>query len=61
MGDVVQLKPAKSAQAPAPDNPFYYCQKCEGQSFRLFSSGEVLCGGCGARMRNLAVSEKARA
>ena len=60
-------KPAK-ARPPAPGadavpalraEPHYYCLRCDTDSFKLLSSGMVLCAHCGTRMRNLGVSEKA--
>jgi ribosomal protein L37AE/L43A len=37
--------------------PHFFCQRCESEQFKLFSSGEVHCDNCGARMRNLSVSD----
>ena len=39
--------------------PHYYCTKCEGVEFRIFSSGVIHCAtvGCGALMRNIGVVE----
>lgn len=50
---------APSGNAPAIDaQPHYYCLRCEADVFRLSASGTVHCTQCGARMRNLLVSEK---
>ena len=37
--------------------PHFFCQRCESEQFKLFSSGIVHCGHCGARMRNLSVTD----
>lgn len=71
MAHIVKLsdyrKPAK-ARPPAPGadavpalraEPHYYCLRCDTDSFKLLSSGIVHCAHCGARMRNLEVSERA--
>lgn len=70
MAHIVKLsdyrKPAK-ARPPAPGTdavpalraePHYYCLRCDTDSFKLLSSGIVHCAHCGARMRNLGVSER---
>jgi ribosomal protein L37AE/L43A len=37
--------------------PHFYCLRCEGDQFKLFSTGMVHCAHCGARMRNLSVAD----
>jgi ribosomal protein L37E len=54
--------PVAGADAAAPGHraePHYYCLRCDTDSFKLLSNGVVHCAHCGARMRNLGVSEKA--
>ena len=36
--------------------PEFYCLRCETNSFRLYASGVVHCGSCGAMMRNLFIT-----
>jgi len=66
MAHIVNLsdyrKPAKGVRAaPAASaeraEPHYYCLRCDTNAFKLASSGMVHCAHCGARMRNLLVSE----
>lgn len=48
-----------SGDASASDTePHYYCLRCESDAFKLAASGTVHCTQCGARMRNLLVSER---
>ena len=37
--------------------PHYFCTRCEGDRFKLFSSGVIHCAHCGALMRNITVAE----
>lgn len=58
-------RPARRASAtPAPvpvaagrPGPHYFCLRCNAETFKCFSTGIVHCAQCGARMRNLAISE----
>jgi DNA-directed RNA polymerase subunit RPC12/RpoP len=50
--------PRTPAGAPASAEPHYYCLRCESDAFRLSEGGTVHCVQCGARMRNLLVSER---
>jgi len=50
-------RPAPRA-APSDAEPHYYCLRCETDAFKLSEGGAVHCTQCGARMRNLLVSEK---
>jgi hypothetical protein len=34
----------------------FYCQRCDGEDFKLFATGTVNCAKCGSMMRNLLVS-----
>lgn len=51
----VRAAPAASVERA---EPHYYCLRCDTDAFKLASSGIVHCAHCGARMRNLLVSEK---
>lgn len=51
----VRAAPAASAERA---EPHYYCLRCDTDAFKLASSGIVHCAHCGARMRNLLVSER---
>lgn len=46
-------EPAKAGVTPG---PHYFCTKCDSDRFRVFASGDIRCGSCGARMRNLLAS-----
>jgi hypothetical protein len=37
----------------------YFCMRCDTDRFLLYPGGEVQCAHCGARLDNLAVSERA--
>jgi ribosomal protein L37AE/L43A len=53
-------KPARRDVVPAAASkpePHFYCLRCEGDQFKLFSTGMVHCAHCGARMRNLSVAD----
>ena len=49
---------SRAAEFIAPQHPYYYCTRCEGEKFILGSAGEVQCASCGALMRNLAVHDE---
>jgi hypothetical protein len=62
--NVVQLndfrKPRKPArQQNAPDSPRFFCLHCDGDTFKLYETGDVHCSCCGARIRNIYVAGKA--
>jgi ribosomal protein L37AE/L43A len=68
MAHIVDLTEYREARKPAPrrdsapasaykPEPHFFCQRCESEQFKLFSSGIVHCGHCGARMRNLSVTD----
>jgi ribosomal protein L37AE/L43A len=68
MAHIVDLSQYREARKPAQrrdsapvsaykPEPHFFCQRCESEQFKLFSSGIVHCGHCGARMRNLSVSD----
>jgi ribosomal protein L37AE/L43A len=68
MAHIVDLSRYREARKPAPHRdtapvsaykpePHFFCQRCESEQFKLFSSGVVHCAHCGARMRNLSVSD----
>jgi hypothetical protein len=59
MQNVVRLdeyrKQRKGARAAtqAPDAPRYFCLTCDVDQFKLYASGTVHCGSCGALIRNV--------
>lgn len=40
------------------DAPHYFCQRCEGDRFKAFESGDLHCISCGSRMSNLIVGTR---
>lgn len=49
----------RGAGEAAPANnwsPQYYCLRCDADEFKLYATGTVHCGQCGALMRNLLVT-----
>ena len=47
----------RRASAPQPDQPQYFCTRCDSADFKLYSSGQVRCAHCHALIRNVAVAE----
>ena len=52
MSNVVAL-PVRKHKAPAPIGNQWFCTRCDSETFRVFSTGNIHCANCGARMRNL--------
>jgi hypothetical protein len=61
MASIVNLsdyrRPSKPADTPLPDQPQYFCTRCDSADFKLYASGEVRCAHCQALIRNVAVAE----
>lgn len=53
-GNVVRL-PVKPKQEATLQ---FYCTRCDGDQFSLFTNGPILCTKCGARIRNLTLTRK---
>lgn len=55
--DVIKLPERNARRKPeiAHTAPQFYCLKCDGTSFALFSDGTVFCIGCASPMKNLKV------
>jgi len=67
MGQVLRLPDRgwKNAAAPRPSGPpkplaanNFYCMRCSGDRFLLYSCSSVQCADCGAKMDNLSVNER---
>jgi hypothetical protein len=57
LADYRRRREARQGHLPAPDAvPHYYCQRCDTDHFKLYSSGAVHCASCGALIRNIVVS-----
>jgi hypothetical protein len=61
MASIVNLsdyrRGGKPAGTPLPDQPQYFCTRCDSADFKLYASGEVRCAHCQALIRNVAVAE----
>lgn len=51
--DLAEHKPKPKAAA-----PHFFCMKCNGDTFKAYSSGAMHCVGCGVLMRNIFVGVK---
>ncbi len=51
------LRDSRAPDAGIKPGPHYFCTRCESDRFRLYASGSVHCGSCGAVMRNVAIAE----
>jgi len=67
MGQVLKLpdrgwKNAAARRPSGPPKPLgannYYCTRCAGDRFLLYSCSSVQCADCGAKMDNLAIGER---
>jgi hypothetical protein len=57
LADYRSRREARQPLLPSPDAvPHYYCQRCDTDHFKLYSSGAVHCASCGALIRNIVVS-----
>ena len=61
--NVVRLAEYRKRRKAAPQKsvaqdwgPQYYCLRCDGDDFKLYSSGVVHCAHCGSMMRNLLIN-----
>lgn len=53
-------KPAATVNVALPEKPRYFCLRCDGDNFKLYSAGIVHCANCGALTRNLSVEDSDR-
>jgi ribosomal protein L37AE/L43A len=62
MNNIVRLseyRARRKRKEPAtPDaGPHYYCERCESDQFKLYSSSLIHCAHCGVQIGNLSVGE----
>lgn len=50
-------KPTTPKKVVLPEDPRWFCTVCAGDIFKLYSSGDVHCTGCGVRISNVRVSK----
>ncbi|HZQ71994.1 MAG TPA: hypothetical protein VFB08_03690 [Burkholderiales bacterium] len=56
LADYRRRRELRQARFHAPDGvPHYYCQRCDTDQFKLYATGTVHCGSCGALIRNIVV------
>jgi hypothetical protein len=54
MSEVLQLDRYRKPAKPQPKtHGEWFCNRCNFGSFRLFTSGEIICAGCGKQISNL--------
>jgi len=62
MNNIVRLSEyrarRKRKEPPAPHaGPHYYCERCDSDRFKLYSSSLIHCAHCGVQIGNLSVGE----
>lgn len=55
LSDYRERHTAPRETAPSDPGPHYYCERCESDRFRLFTSGVIRCAHCGVQMGNISV------
>jgi ribosomal protein L37AE/L43A len=56
LADYRRRRAGRGAHGAQDSGAQYYCLRCDGDEFRLYATGVVHCGQCGALMRNLLVA-----